>query len=142
MKPPPLPPDLPEQSVKAPRRGLTGEWIWGLIIATVLALTAAIRIDSLISLPLLFGATLVPLLWLNRLVGGLRRGVITSRIRTGSRTTQLIAFNFSGPPDYFYRKKTPISFWMAWLFEGMLFLFVSPIFLVMVVGPIIEGGTR
>lgn len=144
MNPPPLPPHLPPplpgQSDQNPRRALTGGRIAGLIFAGIMALAAAIRSGNLTFLPLFLSITIVPLFWLDRLINGLRRGVISSRIRTGSRTTSLVSFTFTGPPDIYHRKHMPIRFWLTWLVEGVLFLCITPFFWVVIIGPIIEGG--
>ena len=92
------------------------------------------------ALPLLSGTTFLPLWWLTRLIGGLKQGIITSRIRTGSRTAQLISYSRAGPPDGYPRKAAPGRVWMAWLIEVALFVFIAPFFLVIVVGVMLEGG--
>ncbi len=144
MKPPILPPRLSEQtdSAKAPQRRLTRGRIIGLIFALLLSLVAAIRADYFTALPLFFVAIILPLMWLERLVNGLRRGVITSRIRTGSRTTMDVGFTWTGKPDIYLRKKTPFRFWMTWLIECALWLFITPFSWVITIGTIIEGGAR
>jgi len=142
MSTPPLSPHLPEQTDQEPQLQLTRGKIVTLMFAVIVAILAAMRSGSLTLLPMLIGATVLPLWWLSRLVDGLRRGVITSRIRTGSRTPQLIAFAITGRPDVYHRKSTPFRFWMTWLIEGALILFITPFFWVIVLGPIIEGGPR
>ncbi|MGJ8653073.1 MAG: hypothetical protein ACSHX8_07350 [Opitutaceae bacterium] len=143
MKSPPLPSDKLEQTATpAPVAWLTRGKIVILIVGVIVAFIAAMRSGSLTLLPFMIGTTLLPLLWLARLVDCVRRGVITNRIRTGSRTTRLIAFTVTGPPDIYYRQLTPFRFWMTWLIEVALFIFITPFFWVIVLGPIIEGGPK
>lgn len=103
---------------------------------------AAVRSGGLLAMPLYIGFTLVPLLWIRRLWRAVRLGVITCRIRTGSRTTMMIGFTISGKPDIFHRKSQPVRFWAAWVIEIGLFLFITAFFWVVAFGTIIEGGPK
>lgn len=142
MIPPPLPSPQPTPPELPSKSWFTAGKITALIVAVIVGGAAAVRSGGLMALPLFIGATFLPLWWLTRLIGGLQAGVITSRIRTGSRTPQLISFSLSRPPDVYHRKTAPFRFWMTWLIEATLWVFIAPFFLVIVVGVILEGGPQ
>lgn len=140
MNPPPLPSSKSAPPARPPKSWFTGGKITAIIVAVVVGILAAVRSGGVAALPLFIGTTFLPLWWLARLIGGLKQGIITSRIRTGSRTAQLISYSLAGPPDVYHRKTTPGRFWMAWWIEVALFIFIAPFFLVIVVGVMLEGG--
>lgn len=144
MKPLILPPRLSGESKPEtkPQRKLSGGQVVGIVFAVVVSLVAVNRSGHMSAFPLFLASTLLPLLWLNRLVNAVRHGVITNRIRTGSRTSGQFFFTLSGDPDIYHRQKMPFRFWMTWLAEGAFWIFITPFFWVIVFGTILEGSPK
>ena len=121
--------------------GLTRGRVLGAVAIGGLSFAAALRAGHLATLPFFVASAVVPVLWGARLLSALRSGVISSRIRTGSRTTSAIRFSFS-EADLWRRSATPVRYWLVFAFEALLFAALSALLLVPLAGALVEGGPK
>ena len=131
--PPPLPNAL--QGLSADKRqSNTRKLIPFIILVLTISTVACLWDGSLLLLPLHVAPTALFLGWLIRFKRALTTGIITSRIRTEPRTTSLVRFSFTHYDEY-NRGTRPFQFWMTFLIEIGLFIFISPFLVVLIIAP-------